>query len=403
MLEFSVMQVVTDEQKIDEILNRGVIVNILPTKEAFREKLRSGERLRIYIGADPTSTALHLSHAKNYMLLEDFRRLGHEVIVLAGDFTAQIGDPSGRSDARKQLTPEDIETNMQDWKRQIEPILDFSDPENPAQFKRNSEWLGKLSFGDVLHLASNFTVQQMLERDMFERRIKAGELVHLHEFLYPLMQGYDSVAMEVDAEMGGTDQTFNMLTGRTLMKRLKGKEKFVLAVHLLENPVTGELMSKSRGTGVFLNTTTSEMYGQIMAQPDEMVRPLFVNCTRLPFEEIDAIMTGHPKDAKMRLAKEIVTIFHGADAAAKAEENFTTTFQKGGVPEDVAEISVSGGEKVSDKLVEAKIVSSKTELRRLQDAEAISEVGGEAIANVDAIEKRPIVLRIGKHRFVKII
>src|SRR3989344_5220534 len=329
MLEFARMQVSTDEERVDEILNRGVIVNLLPTKEAFREKLLSGDRLRLYIGADPTSTALHLSHAKNYMLLEDFRRLGHEVIVLCGDFTAQIGDPSERASSRKQLTPEEVLANMETWKQQIEPILNFSDSENPAQFKHNSEWLEKLSFADVLRLASNFTVQQMLERDMFERRIKAGETVYLHEFLYPLMQGYDSVAMEVDAEMGGTDQTFNMLAGRTLLKRLKQKDKFVLVVHLLENPTTGELMSKSRGTGVFLNTTATEMYGQIMAQPDEMVRPLFVNCTRLSFEEIDAIVAGHPKEAKMRLAKEIVTIFHGADAAAKAEENFGKAFSKG--------------------------------------------------------------------------
>jgi len=390
------MSVSTDEKAIDELLTRGIIVNILPTKEAFRERLLSGERLRIYIGADPTSTALHLSHAKNYMLLEDFRRLGHEVIVLFGDFTAQIGDPTERASARKQLTPEDVQANMKTWKQQLEPILNFSDPKNPALVKFNSEWLSELSFADVVSLASNFTVQQMLERDMFDRRIKAGEMVHLHEFLYPLMQGYDSVAMEVDAEMGGTDQTFNMLAGRTLLKRLKQKDKFVLIVHLLENPLTGELMSKSRGTGVFLNTTAAEMYGQIMAQPDEMTKPLFINCTRLPAEEIEKIISAHPKEAKMRLARELVGMYHSAELAQKAEDDFTATFSDGGVPEDAPTMPPG-------KLREIVTDISVSELRRLVEQGAVSLVSsGKKIESIDTEIAAGDTLRIGKHRFLKI-
>jgi tyrosyl-tRNA synthetase len=401
------MEVSTDEKKIDELLSRGVIVSVLPTKDAFREKLLSGERLRIYIGADPTSTALHLSHAKNYMTLEDFRRLGHEVIVLFGDFTAQIGDPTERASTRKQLTSKDVQINMETWKHQLEPILNFSDPKNPALVKFNSDWLSKLSFADVVSLASNFTVQQMLERDMFERRIKAGEMVHLHEFLYPLMQGYDSVAMEVDAEMGGTDQTFNMLAGRTLLKRLKQKDKFVIVVNLLENPMTGELMSKSRGTGVFLNATGAEMYGQIMAQPDEMIKPLFINCTRLPIEEIETIISGHPKEAKMRLAREIVGMYHNEKAAQKAEESFVSTFSEGGVPSDISETRIESGIAYLDALsgwfaTPINTAISKSELRRLAEAGAISEVGGEVLKDINAPVERNVTLRIGKRRFLKI-
>ena len=395
------MPFTTDEKKITELLERGVILNILPTKEAFRERLRSGERLRIYIGADPTSTALHLSHAKNYMLLEDFRRLGHEVIVLFGDFTAQIGDPTERASVRKQLTPADVQANMQTWKHQLEPILNFSDPKNPALVKFNSDWLSKLSFADVVRLASNFTVQQMLERDMFERRIKAGETVYLNEFLYPLMQGYDSVAMEVDAEMGGTDQTFNMLAGRTLLKRLKQKDKFVLVVHLLENPLTGELMSKSRGTGVFLNATATEMYGQIMAQPDEMIRPLFISCTRLPLEEIETIISAHPKEAKMRLARELVQMYHDKEAEQKAERDFVSTFSEGGVPSDIPEAVVQKGASLHEAL--EKLGESKSELRRLAEAGAISEVGGGTLKDINTPIESNMTLRIGKHRFLKII
>jgi tyrosyl-tRNA synthetase len=333
-------KVITDENRIKTILDRGVVVNILPTKEAFVQSLRSGKKLRFYIGADPTSDSLHLSHAKNYMFLEELRQLGHEVIVLVGDFTAQIGDPTDRGSARKQLSQAEVKKNVKGWIKQIKPLLDFADKNNPPKILYNSKWLAKLSFKDVVELAANFTVQQMIERDMFHKRLKEKAPIHLHEFMYPLMQGYDSVAMDVDGELCGTDQTFNALAGRTLMRRLKDKEKFVITVNLMENPKTGELMSKSRGTGVFLSAPANSMYGQIMAQPDEMIEVLLVNCTRIPLEEKDAIMAHGPREAKARIAREIVGKFYGEKAALKAEKNFIAQFTQRGAPNEMPVISV---------------------------------------------------------------
>jgi len=291
----------TDENSMEKaraILDRGVISGVLPDRASFLERLASPMPMRIYIGADPTSTALHLSHAKNYMLLEEFRQLGHEVIVLFGDFTARIGDPTDRMAARKQLTGEEVKANVTEWLEQIRPLMDFDAAENPPQVKFNAEWLAKLTMEDIIELTSMVTVQRMLERDMFEKRLQEQRPIHLHEFIYPLMQGFDSVAMEVDAELCGTDQTFNALMGRTLLEKLKGKDKFVVTVNLMENPKTGELMSKSRGTGVFLDTNAFDKFGSIMAQPDEMIELILVNNTRLPLSEVAEIMRAeNPRDA----------------------------------------------------------------------------------------------------------
>jgi tyrosyl-tRNA synthetase len=394
------------EQKIDEVLDRGTIVSILPDKDAFRARLMSGEKLRFYIGFDATAPTLHLSHAKNIMLLEKFRKLGHEVIVLFGDFTARIGDPTGEKSARKQLTREEVLKNVEAWRLLIKPLMDFDAKENPPQIKFNHDWLSKMSFEDVISLASNFTVQQMLERDMFEKRIEAGEPVHLHEFLYPLMQGYDSVAMDVDVELCGTDQTFNALAGRTLLKKLKGKEKFVVTLTLMENPVTGELMSKSKGTGIFLDANANEKFGQVMAQPDEMTKVLLVNCTLLSLPEIDDIMRAeNPRDAKLHLAKEIVTIYHGAEEAKKAEQYFIDTFSKKQIPDDIAEVSVTEGEKFLDVIVRAGFAESKGEARRKIEQGGV-EIDGERITDFNAIivaSQNDKALKVGKKDFVKIV
>lgn len=396
-------KIITDTGKVDAVLDRGVIVKVLPSKDAFRQKLLRGERIRIYIGADPTSTALHLSHAKNYLLLEEFRQLGHEVIVLFGDFTARIGDPSDRTGARKQLTEKEVRGNVDLWKKQIRPLMNFDDSVNPPRVLYNSEWLAPLRFEDVLELAANFTVQQMIERDMFQKRLKKGVSIHLHEFLYPLMQGYDSVAMEVDAELCGTDQTFNALAGRTLLKRLKGKDKFVIIVNLLEDPATGELMSKSKSTGVFLDSTPEELYGAVMAQSDEMTQPLLVNLTRIPLQEVDEISKQHPRDAKQRVAWEITKLFHGESIAKKAEEHFVKTFQKRETPGDISEIKVKPGTPLKDVLVEAAVVSSKSEFRRLVEAGAVENAEtGEKITDLNTTADT-MVVKVGKRRFVKIV
>lgn len=397
------------EQKklVDEVLNRGTIVECLPSKESFREKLLGEKKLRFYIGFDATAPTLHLSHAKNILLLEKFRKLGHEVILLFGDFTARIGDPTGESSARKQLTKEDVDANVLEWQKQVRPLMNFDDPINPPKVRFNSEWLSKLSFEEVLHLASNMTVQQMLKRDMFERRIKNEEPIHLHEFLYPLMQGYDSVAMDVDVELCGIDQTFNALVGRTLLGKLKQKEKFVVVVTLMENPKTGELMSKSKGTGVFLNTSPRDMFGQIMAQPDEMMELLFVNCTHLPLEEIQTLLASdRPRDTKVRLAREIVTIFHGSEIADAEEYYFTETFSKKNMlAEEISEVKIAEGEKILDVLLNLQFAGSRGDGRRKIEQGGVS-LDGEKITDTEFVFDGSVqgkILRVGKKQFAKII
>lgn len=390
------------KERLEEIFARGTVVEILPSKAEFVKRTLAGDKLRIYYGLDPTHTAIHLGHAKNIIFLEELRKLGHEVIILFGDFTAQIGDPSDKGSTRTQLTAEQVKLNVSDWVRQISPLIDFKDKTNPATLRYNSEWLSKLSFADVLGLASNFTVQQMLERDMFQKRMAANSPIHVHEFMYPLMQGYDSVAMDVDAEICGTDQTFNALAGRTLQKRFNNKDKFVITLNLIANPKTGELMSKSKGTGVFIDQSPADLFGAIMALPDPMIDPLFVNCTRIPMSEKDTIMSLGPRAAKARVGSAIVEMLHGAQAAKDAEAVFEATFAKGATPEDIQEISVSKGELLSDALVKAGIVPSKTEWRRLVlDGAVKTDDGKIDDPNLKATDT--IVLKIGKRRFVKVV
>jgi tyrosyl-tRNA synthetase len=394
-----------ERSDIEELLTRSV-AEILPTKAELENILLSDKKLRIYIGTDATGTSLHLGHATNYMILERFRRLGHEVIFLVGDFTSRIGDPTDKGDAaRKQLTRDQVVLNTKTWMDQIRPVIDIDNKDNPVKVLYNHEWLAALKLEDVLDLASNFTVQQMIERDMFEKRIEEGKPLYLHELFYPLMQGYDSVAMEVDMEMCGRDQKFNALAGRTLLKKLKNKEKFVFITKLLENPLTGEkMMSKSLGTGVFLDFDSNTMYGAIMAQPDENMHQLFVDCTWLTLDQIENILSAdNPRDAKMRLSKEIVSIYHGVESAEKAEENFINTFSKKGIPSDVPTIKIPKGSKIMPAVLEAGLVESNTEWRRLVDEGAVSHADtGEVILSTNETVEVPLILKIGKRRFIKI-
>lgn len=396
------MKTIVDKARIENIFARATVTEVLPSEASFIAKLLSGERLKMYIGFDPTFTALHLGHAKNLMFLEELRQLGHEVIVLFGDFTAQIGDPSDKSATRKQLTAEEIKSNVSGWVKQVKPLLDFEDKHNPAVIKYNSEWLSKLTFSDIVGLASNFTVQQMLERDMFQRRINDNNPIHLHEFLYPLMQGYDSIAMNVDVEICGTDQIFNALAGRTLLKRVKNKDKFVVALNLIADPQTGSLMSKSNGTGVFIDQSPNELFGALMALPDSMIEPLFINCTRIPMEEKDGLMATGPRSAKARVATDIVRRFHGEYSAQKAEEVFDKTFSKGGIPDDIQEISLNTGESLAEVLVKAGTIPSKTEWRRLIDGGGIKTEDDEKISDPHFKPEKDMTLKIGKRRFVRI-
>jgi tyrosyl-tRNA synthetase len=401
------MKIITDEKKIEEVLDRGVLKEFLPTKKEFKERLMSGEQLRFYIGADPTAKALHLGHAQNLMLLEDFRKLGHQVIFLIGDFTGMIGDPGDKSSARVKQTPEEVQENFKGWVEQTKNILSFEAEENPVLVKYNSEWLGKLTFAEVLELASNFTVQQMLERDMFEKRMEKGTPIYVHEFMYPLMQGYDSVAMEVDVEMCGTDQIFNALAGRTLLQKLKGKEKFVIATNLIADEKTGQLMSKSNGTGVFLDLSPQDLFGAIMAQTDGMIRPLAIGCTRLPLQEIEEMTKmENPRDAKLKLAFEITRIFHGENEAQKAQEYFVNTFSKKEISlDDMEELKVAVGDRLIDVLVKAKLAESNADAKRKIKQGGVS-INGEKVADISTVvtaEMDGKVLKVGKKEFRKVI
>jgi len=394
-------------KRIDEILDRGIIRQILPSKEEFKKALME-RTLTFYIGADPTGTALHLSHAKNFMLLEEFRQLGHKVNVLFGDFTACIGDPSDRDSARTQLTREQARLNAENWVKQISAIINFDDKENPARVRYNSEWIDKLTPIDIIKLFTHTSVQQLIERDMFQVRMSGGKPIFLNEFVYPMFQGYDSVAMDVDVELCGTDQIFNALMGRTLVKDINGKEKFVVAVNLMENPKTGELMSKSHGTGVFLNGTADEMFGQIMQQPDEMIEILLINNTRVPLDEIKALdIANKPRDAKVFTAYTITKIFFGEEEAQKAQQKFIDTFSAKVFPED-AEIVKVGKDKIN--LFELCCLclpnESKSETRRLIAQNSV-KINGEKASEQEqefALDNaNELQVQIGKKRFFKVV
>jgi len=401
------MTINTDPKKIEEAITRS-IDKIYPNKDVFDQLLKSGKQLRIYMGIDPTATYVHLGHATNYIILKRLHDLGHKIVVLIGDFTAMIGDPSDKNAARQRLTKEDVQENLRTFKEQIGKILDFNNKENPIEIRFNSDWLAKLTFEDSIGLASHFTVQQMIERDNFQKRIKDNKPLYVHEFFYPLMQGYDSVALDADVEIGGTDQTFNMLAGRTLLKAYKNKEKIVVTTTLLENPVTGEkLMSKSLGTGIGLDETPTNMFGKTMAIPDEAVVQCFIDCTYLSMDEIskleESLKNGlNPRDVKMQLAKEIVKMYHGTDAADKAEEYFVTAFQKKEIPDDLQEIKIETEIKLSDLLLEQGSVKSKSDFRRLIDERAISWANGDKISDPNFVLTQAGVLKIGKKKFLKI-
>lgn len=403
-------KIIIDDQKrkaIDELLERSV-AEILPSKEAFKELLLSGKKIKFYIGTDATGSSLHLGHATNYIIFEKLRKLGHEAILLIGDFTARIGDPSDKTSARQQLTREDVQNNIKTWMKQLEPLINFNDEINPPVVKYNHDWLAKLNFEDLIGIASNFTVQRMLERDMFEKRLKEEKPIYVHEFFYPLMQGYDSVAMDVDMELCGNDQKFNALAGRTLQKKYNNKEKFVFITTLLVNPVTGEkMMSKSLGTGIFLDSSVNDMFGKIMSQADENIYQLFVDCTFVPMEEIKIIKSKldkeevNPRDLKVDLAYEIVKIYHGEEKAKEAKNYFISTFSKKEVPDEMPEIKPDAYDLIS-VLLQSGLVKSKSEARRVIDQGGV-KVNQEIVKDYDFIISPESVLQKGKISFIKVV
>ena len=391
------------EKRIDEILDRGIIREILPSREEFKKALIE-RKLTFYIGADPTGDSLHLSHAKNFMLLNEFRELGHTVNVLFGDFTACIGDPSDRDSSRTLLTREKAVMNAQSWVRQISPIIDFENEENPAHVRYNSEWIDKLTSADLINLFTHSTVQRLIERDMFQKRIENNKPIFLNEFVYPMFQGYDSVAMNVDVELCGTDQIFNALMGRTLVKDFCKKEKFVVAVNLMENPKTGELMSKTNGTGVFLNTNAYDMFGQIMSQPDEMIEVFLINNTRVPLVQIKELdIENNPRDAKVFTAYEITKIFHGEEAAKAAKEQFLNVYSNKEFPKNATVINIGDREMtLLDILSKCLPNNSNSQNRRLITQSAVTINGkknNDCFAIIKIQDDEKLQLQIGKKNF----
>lgn len=397
------MEVVIDKKKIDELLTRGVD-KIYPSREKLEEVLRSGKKLRLYQGFDPTGDKLHIGHMVGLRKHRQWQDLGHEVIFLIGDGTGPAGDPTGKAKTREKFfTKEELRANSKDYISQASKIVRFDGP-NLVKILYNGDWLDKLTKVDILNIAQNFSLQQLIERDMFQERLKTGETINMREFLYPLLQGYDSVAMDVDLELGGSDQTFNMLAGRTLMRAMRNKEKFVMTTPLLSDS-KGAKIGKSEGNIIGLTDPAPEMFGKIMSLGDEAVIPMFTLLTDVPMEEIASFDTK--KDAmalKKRVASLIVSQLHDEIKAEEAEKIFASTFQKKEIPEEMEEIKCETGELLSEVLVKNKILSSKSEWRRLVLGKAIHDLDkNQNITEADFKISQDLVLKIGKKRFVKIV
>lgn len=397
------MSVITDKKQIEELLDRGV-ENIYPSREFLEKELLSGRKLTLYTGYDPTGPSLHIGHGITMAKLRQFQDLGHKIIMLIGDFTALIGDPTDKTSARQKLTREEVLENCKEYQKQASAILNFTGS-NPVEVKYNSEWLSKMTFEDVIDVSSHFTVQRMLERDMFQRRMEEEKPIYLHEFLYPMMQGCDSVAMDVDGEVGGNDQTFNMLAGRNLMKDMKNKEKFVLTTKLLVDG-SGKKMGKSEGNAVSLSDSPEDIFGKVMRWTDEMIERGFELCTRVDMDEMKRMLLAiyhgaNPRDAKLRLAYEVTKTFLGEAAAEQGQKHFASVIQSNEKPEDITDLTPSAYDIVT-VLVDAGFVKSKTEAKQNIEGGGV-KVNDEKVENFDMEVKAGDVVQKGKRFFVKIV
>ena len=396
----------TDDKKIDYLLDRGV-EQVLPSKDFLQSKLKSGKRLKIYTGIDPTGPFLHLGHFTWLEKLRQFQELGHEVVFLIGGFTATIGDPSGKDTTRKVLTEKEVENNAKEYVKQASKILDFKG-KNAAKVVNNIKWLKGMNFADILKLEALVTVDQMLKRDMFEKRIAEGKPIGIHEFMYPLMQGYDSVALETDVEVGGNDQLFNMLMGRDLLKKLKNKEKIVITMKLLTDS-NGKKMGKSEGNMVTFKDSPEDMYGKVMSWTDGMINSGFELCTRLSDGELEKISTElswpqtNPRDFKMKLAREMVKIYYSEEEAKRAEKNFAQAFQKHQTPENIQTVKVIKGKLLSEVLLEAGTIDSIGEFKRLVKEGAVTINEDQKVESFGMIVDQNLTVKVGKKRFLKIV
>lgn len=404
-------KIVTDEEKIKTLLSRGV-EDIIEEKDLIGD-LAGGTELRIKFGIDPTGPKIHLGRAVPLRKLREFQKLGHQIVLIIGDFTAQIGDASDKSDKRPMLTRSQIDENLKDYKNQIGKILDLS----KTEFLYNNDWLSKLSFSDIVKLSECFTVQQMLARRNFKDRFEDGKEISLREFLYPIMQGYDSVVVRADVEIGGFDQLFNLKAGRVLQDFYGMKKQNILTCEMLEG-TNGDKMSTSQGNVINIVDEPNDMFGKVMAMRDGLIIKYMRLCTDISPEDIqlaEAFLQNkgnNPRDLKLKLAKSIVEIYHGEQAAVRAEKNFIETFQKGGIPEDIFEIIIKEEDKekeLGEIINQNDFVKSKSEWKRLVDTNSVKEI----IKEGDSIEEKtltdykvkvfPGIFKVGKKKFLKIV
>ena len=398
-----------------EILKRGCseIINEEDLLKKLEKSIKENKPLVIKLGADPTVPDLHLGHTVVLRKMKQFQELGHKIVLLIGDFTALIGDPTGKSETRPQLTMEQVEENSITYKKQYAKILDME----KTELRYNSEWLKPMSFEDVIKLTSHYTVARILERNDFENRFKSGKPIGIHEFLYPLMQGYDSVALEADVELGGNDQKFNLLVGRELQRDWNQEPQVIMMMPILVGLDGTQKMSKSLGNYIGINDEPNDMFGKIMSVDDEMMFSYMELLTDIPLEHIEELKLGmkdgsiHPKSIKVKLAKEIISIYHSKEAADLAEKNFEKVFSKKEIPDDIAELTIDNS-KIKDGKIwlilcmkEAGLIKSTSEGRRAIKDGGVKIDGkkiGTELEDFPIEDKKEFVLQIGKRKFVRI-
>ncbi len=384
--------------KIDELLTRRVD-KVYPSKKALEKVLRSGKKIRLYLGIDPTATRLHLGHTVPLRTLQAFADLGHEAILLFGTGTVLVGDPSEREKGRKLITDKEIEENIKTWKDQVKPIIDFT----KVKIKYNGDWLLKLGLKEIINLASNISAIQLFKRKNFTTRLKKGDTVWYHETMYPLLQGYDSVVMDVDLEIGGTDQTFNMLVGRELQRKLNNKEKFVLTNKMIVG-TDGKNMSKTSGNCIWLTDSPDDIYGKIMSITDDLIANYFEFFTATPLDKISSfrkeMKVKNPMQYKKQLALEITRQFHGLEKAKQARKKFKEVFQNREVPEKITTVEVKS-KNIVDVLVEAQLASSNSDAKRLISQNAV-KINQSIINNQQSTINAGDVINVGKKRWIKI-
>lgn len=405
------MEMTTEEQV--QLLMQGTEYGDDELKRAMTEELHQrlieaheeGRPLRVYCGFDPRTSDLHLGHTVPMRKLRQFQELGHEVTFLVGNYTSLIGDPSDQDRLRPQLTPEQVEHNALTYAEQAYKILD----KDKTLIRYNATWLSKLTFADLIKLASNFTIQQFLTRENFRLRWEKGDPVYLHETFYSLMQGYDAYAMRSDVQVGGTDQLFNIVTAaRKVMTYLDEKPNIAIIMGILPGTDGEVKMSKSLGNHIPLLSTPEDMYGKVMSLPDKAMGHYFRLVTRWTPHEISELERSmaegrlHPRDVKMKLAYEIVSIYHTPEAARQAQDAFVRVFQRGDLPVEMPELALHAGQTVLDVLVTGKLVNSKSEGRRLLDQHGV-RLDGEVLTDPNQPFPKPGVLQVGKRKYLKVV